>query len=74
MPENSTPTGLVGSSLAGSAVTMPPINMPKRFNVEQAANGFIITLQNKRDYNERRHIATDTEAVMEIIRSYLSEE
>ena len=67
-----------GKSLAadsvGGLVSAQAINNPKRINVREVSNGFIVDLTNKRDWNERTSIASTKAEVIEIITSYLSEE
>ncbi len=58
----------------GSGLAAAPIKNRKSVRIEEVTNGFVVTLMNVRDYNDRQHIASDQSQVMEIIQNYLNSE
>lgn len=64
------PNGIVGGALAAPL----EINNPLHINITEAANGFIVRVNNKRDWNERQFIAPTIDDVLAIIKDKMAAE
>jgi len=58
------------STNAVGGATTPEINNPKSIRVEEAANGFILRFNSRRDWNARTHIANTNDDVIALIKDY----